>query len=142
MCVGGMRTSTIARSGWWRSTADEQLVGVADGGHDLLAGVDEDAGQAGAQQDGVLGDHDAHGSSTEIVVGPPSGLITYSVAAQAGDPVAQALRGRCRVTASAPPTPSSRTSMTRRSPARAMATSARVAWAWRATLVSASLTTK
>ena len=56
-----------------------QLVGVADGGDDLLAGVGEDPGEAGAQQHGVLGDHDPHGSSTEIVVGPPCGLITYIV---------------------------------------------------------------
>ena len=55
---------------------DEQGVAVADGGHDLLAGVDEQAGQAGSQEHGVLGDHDAHGSSTITVVGPPAGLST------------------------------------------------------------------
>ena len=142
MWVGGMRTSTTARSGWWRSTAVEQLVGVADGGHHVLAGVDQEAGEPGSQEHGVLGDHDAHGSSTEMVVGPPGGLITCSVPPSAVDPVAQALRARCRRTASAPPTPSSRTSMTSRSPGRPMATPARVASAWRATLVSASVTMK
>ena len=69
----------IARSGWCRSTTPEQLVGVADGGDDVLAGVGEDAGQPGPEEHGVLGDHDPHGSSTRIVVGPPSGLITYIV---------------------------------------------------------------
>ena len=55
----------------------EQLVGVADGGDDLLAGVGEDPGEPGPQQHGVLGDHDPHGSSTDTVVGPPFGLMTY-----------------------------------------------------------------
>ena len=54
----------------------EQFVGIADGGDDILAGVGQDAGQSGPQEHGVLGDHDPHGISTRIVVGPPSGLIT------------------------------------------------------------------
>ncbi len=38
----------------------DQGVAVAHRGHDLLAGVDEQAGQPGPQQHGVLGDHDPH----------------------------------------------------------------------------------
>ncbi len=54
----------------------EQLVGIADRGHHVLAGIGQDPRQPRTQQHRVLGDHDPHGSSTRIVVGPPSGLIT------------------------------------------------------------------
>ena len=54
----------------------DQGLAVAHRGHDLLAGVVEEPGQPGSQQHGVLGDHDAHGNSTRIVVGPPLGLDT------------------------------------------------------------------
>jgi hypothetical protein len=40
-----------------------QLVGVAAAPSDLEAGVLEQAGESVAQQDLVIGDHDAHGSS-------------------------------------------------------------------------------
>ena len=36
-----------------------------------------------AQQRLVLGDHDPHGSSARIVVGPPGGLVTVSVPSSA-----------------------------------------------------------
>ena len=62
--------------GLMQSHDPQQLLGVADRRHDVLAGVGQDARQPGAQQHRVLGDHDPHGSSTRIVVGPPSGLIT------------------------------------------------------------------
>ena len=119
MCDGGMRTSTTARSGWCRSTATSERVAVADGGHDLLAGVDEQAGEAGAQQDGVFGDHDAHGSSTITVVGPPVGLTTCIRPPRAATRSARPCRPLPRA-ASAPPTPSSATSTTSRSPWRAI----------------------
>ena len=56
------------------------------------------------QQHRVLGDHDPHGSSTEIVVGPPGGLITYIVppspATRSCNPAGPVPRGprhrRCR----------------------------------------------
>src|SRR5690606_2624076 len=105
-----------------------QLVGRADGGHDLLAGVGEDARQPRSQQHGVLGDHDPHGSSTEMVVGPPAGLIT---SIEPPSPVMRSRRPRRPVPlpTSAPPWPLSRTSITSRFPARAIDTKARVALA-------------
>lgn len=36
--------------GFVAANGDQQLVGVADGGNDILAGVGKDAGEAGAQQ--------------------------------------------------------------------------------------------
>ena len=54
----------------------EQVVGVVDGGDHLLPGVGQQPREAGAQEHGVLGDHDPHGSSTSSVVGPPGGLTT------------------------------------------------------------------
>ena len=57
----------------------QQLVGVGHGGDDLEAAVGEQLGQPGPQQDRVLGDHDSHGSSTVIAVGPPGGLSTVRV---------------------------------------------------------------
>ena len=99
----------------------EQLVGVADRGDDLLTGIGEDPGQSGPQQHGVLGNHDPHGSSTDTVVGPPFGLITYIV------PPSPATRSRRPwrpepPAGSAPPWPLSRTSTTSRSPALAIDT--------------------
>ena len=141
--VGGMRTSTTARSGWCRSTTPQQLVGVADGRDDLLAGVDEEAGEPGAQQHGVLGDHDPHGSSTGEGGRPARRADDVHPAAEGGDPVAQARAG---------PVPAAAVGAARavvadldqragRSAGRG-STRARVASACRATLVSASATTK
>ena len=45
----------------------------------LVAGVGEDALDARAQQRGVLGDHDAHGSTAVTIVGPVAGLETVNV---------------------------------------------------------------
>ena len=125
--VGGMRTSTTARSGLVALDDVEQRVGVAHGGHDLLAGVDQQAGQPGSQQHGVLGDHDPHGSSTRRVVGPPAGLMHVAACRRGRRPGRAGRRRPVPRSGSAPPTPSSRTSTTRRSPARTMADQARVA---------------
>ena len=57
----------------------EQRVGVAGAPDDLVAGVLEQPGEALAQQHGVLGDHDPHGSSTAIRVPAPGGLSIASV---------------------------------------------------------------
>src|SRR6266540_1099890 len=59
--------------------SSQQLLGVGHGGGDLEAAVAEQLGQAFAEQDRVLGDHDSHGSSTVMVVGPPGGLWMASV---------------------------------------------------------------
>ena len=57
----------------------QQRVGVPRPADDLVARVLEQAGEALAQQHGVLGDHDAHGSSTAIRVPAPGGLSIASV---------------------------------------------------------------
>ena len=74
-----MRTSTTARSGACSPTSASSRLGVAGAPDHLVAGVLEQAGEALAQQHGVLGDHDAHGSSTAIRVPAPGGLSSASV---------------------------------------------------------------
>ena len=86
---GGMRTSTTARSGRLALDRVDQLLAVTHRRDHLLAGVEEEPGEAGAEQHGVLGDHDPHGISTSNVVGPPCGLITCIVPPTDGDPVAE-----------------------------------------------------
>ena len=54
--VGGIRTSTIATSGWCSATAALERLGVADRGDDLMTAVGEDLGQARPDHGGVLGD--------------------------------------------------------------------------------------
>src|SRR5690606_42046794 len=88
----------------------DEALGVADGGDDLVAGVVEEADEPGPQQHRVLGDHDPHGSSTSTVVGPPGGLLRWkwpeSAATRLPSPASPVPDS-----GSAPPTPSSRTSM-------------------------------
>ncbi len=62
MCVGGIRTSTIAMSGLCAATLRDEVVGVAGLADDLVTGVLEQPGDPLAQQHAVLGDHDAHGA--------------------------------------------------------------------------------
>ena len=79
----------------------EQLVGVGGPGHDVDPRLGEQVGQAVAQQPGVVGDHDPHGSTASTVVPvaaagdgePPTGRL---------HPVAQAAQpGSVRVGAAA-----------------------------------------
>jgi hypothetical protein len=56
----------------------QQGVSLADGGDDLVSFVHEQAGQAFAQQDGVLGQDHAHGNSAVTTVPAPTGLDTVS----------------------------------------------------------------
>ena len=58
VCVGGIRMSTIATSGRCSRIAREQAVGVADLGDDVEAGVDEQPGDALAQEHRVVGEHE------------------------------------------------------------------------------------
>ena len=58
---------------------DEERVGVADPRDDLVAGVLEQAREALAQEDRVLGDHDPHGISASSRVPAPGGLSIRSV---------------------------------------------------------------
>src|SRR4029453_11329426 len=127
----------------------EQRFGVAHGGDDLAAAVVEQLGQPGLEQHGVLGDHDPHGSSTVIAVGPPGGLSTVRVPST---PAARWVSPRSRVPAPsaaapppsrvAPPRPSSLTTMRSRSPTRTTATSAEPASACLAPLGGAWGTAK
>ena len=92
------------------STARIRSSASLDSGHDLVAGLGEQPGETLAQQDGVLGDHDAHGSSTSD--GRPAAWRAGrgEAAVDGGDPVAQAGAGRSRASTAAPPRPSSATS--------------------------------
>ena len=120
----------------------EQRLGVAGAADDLVAGVLEQPGEPLAQQHGVLGDHDAHGSSTATRVPAPGGLSIASVPPWAAT--------RSRIPASprpppraAPPTPSSATTQPQHAVARAVCDDhAATASACLTALVSASQATK
>src|SRR5262249_7704599 len=118
----------------------EKLFRLSGCRYDVVACLGEQPGQALAQQDRILGNHDAHGSSTSTSVGPPAGLRTSSVpstpATRAARPDSPCPDG------SAPPIPSSRITSVSVSPDRRTVTSAWLAFACFATLVSASATTK
>ena len=74
--------------------------------------VGEQAGEPVPQEDRVLGDHDAHGSSTTRMVGPPGGLDDVAASRRRrATRSAQARAARCPA-GSAPPTPLSVTSTT------------------------------
>ena len=68
MCVGGIRMSTITRSGLVLAHEREQLGRVAGLPDDLEAGALEQAGQALAEQDVVVG-QDHSGASRDACVG-------------------------------------------------------------------------
>src|SRR5919109_886491 len=88
-----------------RASSAARTPSSLDGGGDLEAHVAQEADEAVAQEREVLGDHDAHGSSALIVVGPPAGLWTVS------EPSSASMRRLRPVSplpaASAPPAPSS-----------------------------------
>ena len=91
----------------------QQRLGVRHGGDDLEPAVVQQPLQAGAQEQRVLGDQDAHGSSARTMVGPPDGLQTVRRPSTA---VARSARPRSPLPlASAPPAPSSSISITSRS---------------------------
>ena len=97
--------STIARSGSLAQDRVDERVGVGDLGDDVEVVVAEQPGEPVAQEREVLGDHDAHGSSARIVVGPPAGLCTVSVPSSAS--TRRRSPARPLPAASAPPLPSS-----------------------------------
>src|SRR5947209_1326201 len=98
------------------------------------------------QQDRIFGDHDSHGSSAVMTVGPPNGLSMLSVPSTAAARCSRPRRPVCdapsRLPGAAPPRPLSVTVMRSTSRARVTATPAWVAWACLATLASASETMK
>ena len=77
--VGGIRISTIATSGLVRSHKLEQRIAVCGEPDDLEAGFLEQAGEALAQDHGVVGQHYAHGISARSVVPRPGGLETVKL---------------------------------------------------------------
>src|SRR5215467_11734670 len=121
----------------------EQLGRVRHGRDDLETAVGEHPGEPVPQQHRVLGDHDSHGSSAVMVVGPPGGLSMLSVPSTAAARWASPRRPVLSPAAgTAPPRPLSVTAMRSMSPTRVTVTSTRVAWACLTTLVIASETMK
>ncbi len=86
-----------------------ERVGVPDGGDDLVACVGEEPGEALAEQDGIFGDHRAHGSTASIRVPRPAVASTVPTDSR---PPAAATRSTSPASpepgrACAPPRPSS-----------------------------------
>src|SRR4051794_5729103 len=113
---------------------------VLDRGDDLEAALRQQAGEPVAQQREALGDHDPHGSSACRRVGPPGGLASRIAPSSASMRLRRPVRPL--PDGSAPPTPSSATWTTRRSPSRETSTVSRVAPLCFTAFVSASATTK
>ena len=67
----------------------QQAPGVAERADDLVVVLGEDPGDALAQQHGVLGDHDAHGSSTTSIGRPALGAGDPQPALDGEHPVAE-----------------------------------------------------
>ena len=89
----------------------QQVGRVGHPGDHLVAGVGQDPLDACPQQRGVLGDHDAHGSTAVTIVGPVAGLDTVNVPRAARTRSSRPRRPVASSSAvtSAPPTPSSNT---------------------------------
>ena len=96
----------------------EQRVGVAGAADDLVPVVLEQPREALAQEHRVLGDYDAHGSSTSMPVPRARGAVDVAAAALRGDAIGACRRSPVPASAAAPPTPSSVT-VRRRAPAGA-----------------------
>src|SRR5204863_9402346 len=126
----------------------QQRLAVGHLGANPVALVLQQPDQAGPEQRGVLGDHDAHqrfparsGSSTVILVGPPGGLAMSRRPSTTATRWARPDRPLPREE-SAPPTPSSVTRRAR-SPARSVITILIVfAWLCLAALASSSAAQK
>ena len=107
--AGGCRRSTT--SGGWLRTLRSSSSASPHWRDDVEAGVDEQARDALAQQDAVLGDRYPHGISARTRVPPPGGLQTRSRPPSASTRSARPRRPVPR-SLSAPPTPSSTISTT------------------------------
>src|SRR3954452_1186950 len=107
---------------------DQELVGVTALGDDLTACLSEQTAQALPQEDAVLCNRYAHGSSAFTRVPPPAGVQTRNRPPSASTRSASPRRPVPR-SVSAPPTPSSTISTTKSPFRRATTTVADVAWA-------------
>ena len=98
--VRAARAPSSVWSGGIRMSIDREVrIGLVHGGdqrrrvrglgHDVVPGVDEQAGQALAEQRGVLTDHDAHGSTASTTVPSAGRAGQPQPAAGRGDPVGQ-----------------------------------------------------
>ena len=65
LCVGGIRMSTTTSSGWRSRTSASSSVGVAGLTDHLETRPVQQAGQALAEQDVVIGDDDPYGRHVE-----------------------------------------------------------------------------
>ena len=92
---------------------DEEVLGVLAPGDDVEVGLLEQPGQPFAQQHAVLGDRYAHGISAWTRVPPPSGS-RLEVDRPEPRPDRRGRAGRSRARVSAPPTPSSVISTSRK----------------------------
>ena len=77
MYVGGIRMSTTAMSGACSSTIASSWSASAARRHHVDPRLGEQVGQTVAEQSGVVGDHDPHGSTASTVV-PSAPLVTVS----------------------------------------------------------------
>ena len=102
--------STIGDIGRVAAHLQHQILGRLTAADDVEVGRAEHAGDALAEQDAVLGDHGAHGISARIRVPPPAGLQIRSRPSSASTRSAMP-RSPVPRSVSAPPTPSSVTSM-------------------------------
>ena len=145
--------STTATSG--QSSLDAPMQGgrVADRSDDPKAPVGQELYQPVAEDGGVLRDDDPdgiahwlrHGRSTVTTVGPPGGLAMLrwpSTARTRSVRPARPLDDEPTRVTTAPPRPSSRTTIRSQAPCCAQLTDARDAWACWATLASSSATQK
>src|SRR5262249_43216654 len=117
-----------------------ERVAVGHRRDDVEAVVAQQPRQPVAQQREILRDHDPHGITALIVVGPPAGLVTSS------DPSSASTRRRSPASplpvGSAPPLPSSTISTTSLSPSRRRSISTWSASAYLPVFARASATTK
>ncbi|MGH3303387.1 MAG: hypothetical protein ACRDOK_17230 [Streptosporangiaceae bacterium] len=97
------------------------------------------AGRALAQQRGVFGEAQPHGSPAQMVVPPPGGLVTLNWPPSAAARSARPARP-VPPSAEAQPIPSSAISTDSRPPPQRAVTRAVLARAWRAMLASVSAT--
>ena len=115
---GGMRTSTTARSGACSPTSASSVAASPARPTTSCPASSSNPREPLAQQHRVLGDHDAHGSSTAIRVPAPAGLSSASAARPARRPGRPSPRSPLPGPGAAPPIPSSATTRRRLSAVR------------------------